>query len=146
MTKDFEQLSHTADVQLRVYGKDIEELFRNALRGMFYLVVPKLPTCKMVDDRIVCDEFTCERDLKVTSPDRDALLVDFLSDALYFFAVHKEVYLDVMFKTLTDTKLEATIRGVKHEGMQLEIKAVTYHDLHIKKIDGTWQTDIVFDI
>ena len=44
MTKDFEQLSHTADVQLRVYGKDIEELFRNALRGMFYLVVPKLPT------------------------------------------------------------------------------------------------------
>ena len=37
--KDFKVIEHTADVGLNVYGKDKEELFINAARGMSYLIV-----------------------------------------------------------------------------------------------------------
>ena len=43
--------------------------------------------------------------------------------------------------------IRATLCGIKVEGFEVvEIKAVTYHELKIKKENDTWQADIVFDI
>ncbi|MCL5071455.1 MAG: archease, partial [Actinobacteria bacterium] len=36
--KKYEQLEYLSDVKLRVYGKDIKELFENAAAGMFSLI------------------------------------------------------------------------------------------------------------
>lgn len=81
------------------------------------------------------------------APDIDALLVDFLSEALYLSDVHNQAYFDVAIDQLTDTNIKAVIKGVAITGFDVvEIKAVTYHDLVIKHVDDVWQTDIVFDI
>jgi len=145
--KDFEIMPHAADLQIRVYGQTLEQLFTHALQGMFQSVKPICPSCTVVNDRLVCPALPVERDMVIQSPDINALLVDFLSDALYLSDVHNEAYLDVVITELSNTKLVGRFKGVHIEGLQeSEIKAVTYHDLHIEQKDGLWQTNIVFDI
>lgn len=145
--KDYELIPHTADLKMRVYGKDIPTLFKNALIGMFQSLKPNAPTCAYANDRLVCNALPISRDIGVNSPDQEALLVDFLSTALYFCDVHNEIYLDVNFAELDTTHLLATLKGVSITGMEeSEIKAVTYHDLALRQENGLWVTDIVFDI
>ena len=103
--------------------------------------------CKREGERLVCKELPETHEIKVEAIDRDALLVDFLSEALYLSDVNNEAYLDVEINELSDTTISATLRGIKITGFEVvEIKAVTHHDLKIKEIDGMWQVDIVFDI
>ena len=147
MTKDFEQLPHTADIKIRVFGATLSDLFRHALIGMFQVVRPIAPGCTYHQDRLVCPTLSEHRPIEVTSIDTVALLVDFLSEALYLSDLYNEAYLDATIITLSETMLHATVHGVKITGFQvIEIKAVTYHDLRIQQINGMWQADIVFDI
>lgn len=145
--KDFEIVPHTADLKLRVYGTSKEELFKNALVGMFQSLKPIAPNCVYEHDRLICKNLPISREIGTDSPDEEALLVDFLSSALYFSDVHNEVYLDVEFTIFESTKLAGMLKGVPITGLQeSEIKAVTYHDLKLHLENGIWQTDIVFDI
>ena len=147
MEKDFESLPHTADIKVRVFGKTLSEFFRNAVVGMFQTVGPIIPDCRVENERVVCDELPIAREVHVSSPDPVALLVDFLSEALYLSDVHDEAYLDATVHKVTDTNIQATLHGIKVTGFKVvEIKAVTYHELEIKRINGIWQADIVFDV
>lgn len=147
MAKDFEQLSHTADIKIRVYGSTLKDLFRNAVIGMFQVIHPIVQGCHLKDDRLVCDQLPIARDVSISSIDVSALLVDFLSEALYLSDVHDEAYLDATIIALDSTAINATLHGIKISGFEgVEIKAVTYHDLQVKEIEGEWQADIVFDI
>ncbi len=144
---DFEVIPHTADLKIRVYGTTYEQLFKNALIGMFTSIHPISSACSYKNNRLLCNELTQQHAIHVEAIDSESLLVAFLSEALYFSDTHNEAYLDIAFKTLNERLLIGTIYGVKIEGFEVvEIKAVTYHDLHIKKVNGIWQTDIVFDI
>ncbi len=147
MKKDFEAISHTADIQIRVYGKTMQELFLHALTGMFQSIGPRSAACETINDRLVCDELPCAREVNIRAANYESLLVDFLSEALCLSDINDEAYLDVNFETLSDQELRATLYGIRITGFQhIEIKAVTYHKLHIQQLNGYWQTDIVFDI
>ena len=147
MAKDFEILPHTADIKIRVYGQNLAQFFRNALIGMFQAIGPKSPGCKQEGERLFCPELPEKREIEVKSFDIEALLVDFLSEALYLSDVNNEAYLDATIHEVDEKHIKATLHGVKITGFEVvEVKAVTYHDLEIKKIDGVWQADIVFDI
>lgn len=147
MPKDFELIPHTADIKLRVYGKTMKELFRHALIGMFQSVGPQVPGCHMVDGRVICKDLSYTREIDISSIDSVALLVDFLSEALYLSDIYNEAYFDVHIHDFSDTHIKATLLGAKITGFEVvEIKAVTYHDLSIKQVHGEWVADIVFDI
>lgn len=147
MQLDFEQLPHTADIKIRVYGATLQELFRHALVGMFQCVKPHANQCKVIDDRLVCDQLPQQHEIAISSPDIEALLVDFLSEALALSDIYNEAYLDADIQQLSPTHIQATLRGVEITGFEVvEIKAVTYHELYVKQIDEHWQAEIVFDI
>ena len=147
MSKDFEQIPHTADLKIRVYGKDKKQLFRHALIGMFQVIRPITQGCTVQNDRTICTELPIQREIKVSAIDEISLLVDFLSEALYLSDVHDEAYLDVIIDNFSSVELKAVLLGVKIKRFDgVEIKAVTYHDLHIEKKDDEWVADIVFDI
>lgn len=74
------------------------------------------------------------------SLDINSLLVDFLSEVLYQSQINKAVYHDVNFLKFSDpstgsrqAELEAEILGDKVKSFDEDIKAVTYHELEIKK-------------
>jgi SHS2 domain-containing protein len=147
MAKDFEIIPHTADIKIRVYGNSLEELFKHALIGMFQSIQPLISGCRTVGDRIICDTLPIKREISVESPDVTALLVDFLSEALYLSDVHNEAYLDVFVQEIDQTHVLAILYGAEVRGFEVvEIKAVTYHELEIVQKNGVWQADIVFDI
>jgi len=145
--KKFELIEHTADIQVRVYGNSLEELFEHALIGMFQSIGPHAQGCDVIDGYLECKTLDRSHKIDVASTDREALLVDFLSEALYLSDVHDEAYLAAAISDLTDTHIQATIKGVAISGFDVvEVKAVTYHGLVIKQVNGVWQADIVFDI
>jgi SHS2 domain-containing protein len=148
MNKDFEIIPHTADLKIRVFGQTREQLFTNALIGMFQSMRPIVPECRYDEhERLVCTKLPIARDIGVNSEDINALLVDFLSYALYLSDVHNEAYLHLTIDALSDNRIVAQLHGIAIKGFEeSEIKAVTYHDLHIVQENGVWQTDIVFDI
>ncbi len=158
MTKKYEILPHTADFKIKVYGKNLKELFENALFGMFESIKPISPACKYNGDNITCSKLSVTHELEVKSDKLEYLLVDFLSEALYLSDYNKEAYLKadlIEFPELINNKigdknfyLKAKIYGVKITGFEaFEIKAVTYHDLELAKLpDDSWYAVIVFDI
>jgi len=146
MSKDFEQLPHTADIKIRVYGKTLEELFRNALVGMFQIIGTRSEQCTTKNDRLVCDNLPGRYAVEVSSPQQDLLLADFLSEALFLSDIHNQAFFNLEVQELTETHIRATVHGVDVEGFDTEIKAVTYHELKLQQVDGIWQAEVVFDI
>ena len=103
--------------------------------------------CHEHEGRLVCKALPAKHGIRVTAADREALLVDFLSYALYLCDVHNEAYLDVDIHKLTSTSITAIVKGVKVTGFEVvEIKAVTYNDLKVEYANGVWQAEVVFDI
>lgn len=144
---DYEQLPHTADIKIRVYGQTLNALFKNAVIGMFQVIHPIIPECAVINNRVVCRQLPITREVLVESIDLEALMVDFLSQILYLSDVHNEAYLDAQVAEINYTHIRATVYGTKVQGFEVvEIKAVTYHELKIEQIQGRWQAEIVFDI
>lgn len=147
MYKDFELIPHTADVQLRVYGATQEQLFTHALAGMFQIMRPQSSACFEQHGRLTCTSFSIKRQVDVSASDMEQLLVDFLSAVLSLSDIYNEAYGAITFIQCTPTHVQAYIQGVSITGFSgVEIKAVTYHDLAIRKSSTGFQVDIVFDI
>lgn len=134
--KKYEILEHKADLKIKAFGKTKEELFENAMLGMF----------KGAGYETRLKSKIKNRKIEIKSADLISLLVDFLSEILYLSETKKEIYHKVAFKKFTDNEIKAILRGKKLERMEVHIKGVTYHDLEIKQKEGIWQSIILFDI
>ena len=144
---DFEQIPHTADLKIKAYGNTLEQLFTNALIGMFSSIKPKSKLITYTDDKPLILELPIKRHVKAKSDNLEFLLVDFLSECLYLSDVHNEAYFDAKFDLLTYTQVVCSVYGVKVTGFEVvEIKAVTYNDLKIEHSITGWTATVVFDI
>ncbi len=133
--KPYELIPHTADLRILVHGKSLKELFENALHGMFEAkgARPTNQICK-------------NRPIRADGPTTEDLLVDFLSDALAMSDTNNEVYERIEWKSFSETEAQAVLSGRKVSRFDLDIKAVTYHDLEITEDKDGFHVDIVFDI
>lgn len=138
----YEIMPHTADVRLRAWGKTREELFRDAMRGMFEVMQPHLARKDAKPDAKGRER----RHIRIEAGDREALLVDFLSEALYLGDIHREAYDDVLFIELTEKELTGELIGTKRDSVEVQVKAVTHHGLRIEERDGEYRATLVFDI
>ncbi len=122
---------------MSVRAGDLETLFRDALQGMTFVQIPNYKPQISISKKLI----------KIQSPDKTALLVDFLSEVLAQSQINKEIYADVKFLQFSETELKAEIYGVAVENFDEDIKAVTYHEADIKKNEkGEWETILVFDV
>ena len=62
--------------------------------------------------------------------------------------VNKKVYSDFDVTEFSEkpARIKAKIRGIPVKGKNIDIKAVTYHNLEIKKVGGYWEAIVVLDI
>jgi len=147
MIKDFEIVPHAADIKIRAYGFTLEEVFKNALKGMFASIKPSSQRISYIDDKINISKYDIEHRVVVKSLNINLLLIDFLSKCLYLSDLHNEAYFDVRFNVFSSDELECVIFGVKIKGFEVaEIKAITYHDFEFEQIDDTWIVTLGFDI
>ena len=134
--KKFELLEHRADLKIRIFGQDLTKLFINA--GLA-IAEQQNPTAKNQPSEKW-------ESIEINSPDLNSLLVDWLNEILSCSDLNKKVYNNFQIKELSENYLRAQIAGQKVDQKQIDIKAATYHELKIKKIDNHWQVIVIFDI
>ena len=135
----FRAIDHTADIGLLIKGKNKEELFAEAARGMFSIVAGGRINGKLKVKSLK---------LEVTGLTLEELLVSFLNELLYLAEKEKAIFnrFEVEIKKI---KNRFYLQGRIKENSQVpkrEVKAATYHNLKVEKKDNFWQTTIIFDV
>ncbi len=134
-------LEHTADAKFQAFGKSLEEAFSNALKAMFYIIHEDLKDIKKCKKKAIS--------LKAAT--REALLYDFLSEALFYLDTEHLIlpFTDeiTINKINNQYELKAVLTGdkVSHYKTHGDIKAVTYNEMQIKK-NQRWMVQVVVDI
>lgn len=133
----FEELEHTADVGIRAYGDDLEEIFENSARGMFKLIRGEMEV-----------EAETGRSFELEEEDTESLLVAFLSELNYLSETEGLIFTSFEVSIREGRRLEASCRGAPfgddRQNLGLEIKAVTWHLLEIDTEEG-WAR-VIFDV
>src|SRR3990167_8828409 len=136
--KRYEQFSHTADIGVRAYGKDLSELFANAAFAMFDIIADLDGLKTALTETI-----------RLEAPSAEELLVAWLDELLYRFYTKQIIFSDFEITSLDGKRLEAKAHGrpvgANRNRLKTEIKAATYHDLKIRKTAEGYEVEIVFD-
>jgi len=131
----FEEIDHTADVRIRVFGSTAEELFEGAAAGMFSLITD-LARVKPVG----------EIEVRVSADDLLGLMVAWLSELLVLHET-QNILLGKFQVRLDGLALDGKAWGEmidkgRHE-LKLAIKAVTYHRLTVDPERGV--AEVIFN-
>jgi SHS2 domain-containing protein len=130
----FEEIAHTADWALRVRAESLTQLFIESARGMNALsgARPAPGPCT-------------RRSLTLSAPDDESLLVAFLSE-LVFEAEQENLIFDEFSIQVEGERLKVEMSGAPIGSINKSIKAVTYHNLKIREVEGGVEVEIVFDV
>ena len=130
----FEEVPHTADWSLCVWAPDLAGLFVAAAEGMNSLSGAR-----------PAEGPRLERCFQARAPDPESLLVRFLSEIL-FFSEQEHLVFDQFEISLPEDRLEARMSGAPLTALTKVIKAVTYHNLRIRRTARGCEVEIVFDV
>jgi SHS2 domain-containing protein len=135
MSERFEEVEHTADIAIRVWGRDLAELFANAAYGM---------ACQVADVGDV--KPTVEHVVELEAYDAETLLVAWLGELLYLSERDGCVFTDFDVGEIAPTRLRVVVRGGAVKEYRRHIKAVTFGGLEIRPTSKGYETTIVFDV
>ncbi len=135
----FEIFAVTADKGIRAWGRDLPEVFINAARAMWSLMVE--PGSARHERMLP---------VKVEASDRETLLVAWLNELLFLHEVEGFVAADFRIARLTDTGLEAEVWGETMDRARHplvgHVKAATYHLLQVLPRASGWEAQVVVDV
>jgi len=130
-------LQHTADVKFRAYGKTLNTAFANSGIAVFKtMYAGNVKPVKKIK-------------INVKGKDLESLLYNFLEELIVlldskdFFLSKAKVKINE--KTFT---LSAEVFGdnAKNYPANLEVKAITYNEMFVKKIKDIWVCQVVVDV
>jgi SHS2 domain-containing protein len=134
---EVEELGHTSEIGLRARAPSLADLFSCLVRAMIALSG-------------VAPAHNAERayfEIEVAAVDLESLLVDWLNEVLYLHEVYGIVPDAVEVEEITPQLIQATIRGThSQQAPDLQIKAVTYHQLWVGQENQQWKAEVFFDI
>ena len=132
----FESVEHTADLKIRAWAPDLGGLIEQAARGMIDLMIEGNPAP--------------QQHVQVTGTGRDAeeTLLDCLREIHILPELEGLLPVTVHVRHADPNRVTADV-GVVPMGDELigeDIKAVTYHDLRIRREDEGLVVEVVFDV
>lgn len=137
--KRFKILDHTADIGLIVYGENLNVLFENAGEAFFHLITDLRKVRRRIEKRI-----------EIGRKGLDRLMVDWLSELLYLHDVENLLFKGFKVESIGEDGLKAVVTGEPfQEGIHViktEVKAVTYHQIEVRKENERWKAQIIFDL
>lgn len=135
----FESFETTADVGIIAWGESLEELFANAARGMFSL---------MVDVGTV--RSTGLLPIEAQGGDLSSLLVAWLNELLYRCETEAWAPSDVRIIVIEGGRASGELVGEpadqERHRFKGVVKAATYHLLECRKDRDRWCACVVFDV
>ena len=164
----YEIFEHTADLGLRVRAANPDELFADAARGLFSIMVANLAAVRTIE----------ETPFQLHGDDLEELFHDWLAELLYTFHARRlvlaefDVQIGSPLKKGTGSEptsenpaknderevpvplfqwgLTATGRGEpidpsRHQ-IDVEVKAITWHGLKVEQQSDGWLAEMIVDI
>lgn len=132
-------LEHTSDIAIQAEGYSLKEVFSSALGQMNEVLLPRY--CRTVE------HYDCHFRIQLRGEDPTVLLIDFLSEALALTYIQKALFCRVDFEALTWKELAGNLYGRWYPQLENEIKAVTFHEAHLRRNPfGKWGTPVLFDL
>jgi SHS2 domain-containing protein len=130
----YDEVDHTADIALRVWGEDFQTLLTQAAEGLYALMGIVTLTGSSLDNTITLPQ-----------GNRETILVDFLTELLYLSEEGGLVLEDFTFDEDQD-KISVRSTGRKILSQERAIKAVTFHNLNVEETATGVITTITFDV
>ena len=138
--KAYERIDHTADIGIRVYAPSLKKLFENAARAAFDVIAKPFRTTTPNDSK------TFKIQLKENNTEE--LLVRWLGELISLSDWKKIIFTEFNIMDFSETEIRAAVKGFPRKDFTIltEIKAVTYHELKIKKEKSRYAVQIIFDV
>ncbi|HEY4033513.1 MAG TPA: archease [Ktedonobacteraceae bacterium] len=137
--KAYEVFEHTADVGLHAFGHTLPELFVHAAQGMESLLVSADEVHVVTSRRITVD-----------GHDTISLLIAWLNELVFLFDTEYLLFRDFVIETISETQVTGRASGEPYDRQRHDlssaIKAVTWHEAAITRLDDGYQARIIFDL
>lgn len=147
--KDYEIIEHTADIGIGVKAGDLAGLFSKAACAMFDIIAQR----RIKEKSLHKPSFVKEREkgdfkIKLRAQNIEELFVNWLSELLYLSSVNEIVFRDFKINKIDESGIDAEAfgEGIVNYKVKTEIKAVTYHELEVKKAGSGWEGKVIFDV
>ena len=131
----YEEVEHTADWAIHVWGRNLTELYAHAAQAMFEMMGEGDST-----------EAAVQHEVSIEDVDTEAVLVAWLNELLLLQELHHEMYSRFEVRVATTTDLRATVKGTAGQPTGAKIKAVTFHDLQVVETADGYEATLVFDV
>jgi len=130
---------HTADLGLEIYGADAGELFSNAAYAVSDTITD-IHAVRMKE----------RRSISVEGSDWDDLIVNFLREILYLVNGEGLLLRECSIAEIDRDHVLGDVHGEffdpSRHHINLEIKAVTYHQASVSKTREGWKGRVIFDV
>lgn len=131
----FEEVEHTADWAYRVWAADLATLFIQAAIALYALA-----------GVVLAREPLVEREVQLQGVDSESLLVAWLNELLYFRESENLGFNQFQILHLTPQDLKIQMGGAAVTQWSKYVKAVTYHNLSIRKTATGYEATLVLDV
>jgi SHS2 domain-containing protein len=133
----------TADIAFEATGRDLPDLFREAVDATTNVMIDNLDAIE-----------PCEtRRIELSNDELDMLLFDLLQELIYLKDSERlllriqEVHIEEKERRYF---LKATAEGepldAERHHQRADVKAVTLHDFFVERVDGGWKARVLLDI
>lgn len=135
----FELFDHTADIGVRVRAATLAELVSPATDGLYAVIGDIATTGRALEQRI-----------ELTDDEPAVLLRDYLAELLHAFDHGHRRATDVKVRAFDERRLDVSValREVDdaRSDFEREAKAVTYHELAVRRVEGELELTFIVDI
>jgi len=137
--KNYELIEHTADIGIRVKGKDLNDLFKNSASAMFDIIAEKKESPVIKQRKIKIEQ---------KADNLEELLVNWLNELLSLSATKELIFSEFRINKIDKNTLQAVVIGedIKNYRVNTEVKAATYHQLKLEEAKGGLQAELIFDV
>lgn len=133
-------VDHTADVAIKFFGKTIEELFINSAISLSEVIFNQKRDKFNEDDKTMCLHFMAD--------DVNILYIDFLREILFQINTNFRYFYNIEIIKFSNNEISINCYyySLNLDNISQEIKAVTYHNIEIVKVNHTYNALVTFDI
>jgi SHS2 domain-containing protein len=131
-----EMRQHTSEIELHIRAGSLGDLLAEAGRALADVQLTGAD----------CVPGGPARPIRVSSSDREALLVDWLNELIFLADIDRWVAMDFSIDLAEETEVQARASGVTLEWAPSRVKAATLHRLRVEDVPGGLEADVILDV
>lgn len=133
-------VDHTGEVELHLRAAGLAGLFEEAARALAELMLGE-----------AAGELSAAQRVELEAEDPAGLLFDWINELVYLSETEKLVFTDTVVDQIQvdesgEHRLVAHVRGVEPASIRTAVKAATFHNLSVEKVQEGVRATVVLDV